>query len=77
MSSTTANATKWAGIESESLDSNNWVQVAYRNADKGHREYLVVGEVCGVRFEESYHSESDDNKRLAYSLYWETLEKFQ
>jgi hypothetical protein len=68
---------KWAGIESEELDSNNWVQVAYRNAGNGTRQYLVLGAVCGERFEESYHSDSDDNKRLAYSLYWETMEKFQ
>jgi hypothetical protein len=68
---------KWTGIESEELDSSNWVQVGYRNAVNGTREYLVLGEVCGVRFEESYHSDTDDNKRLAYSLYWETLDKFQ
>jgi hypothetical protein len=68
---------KWAGIESAELDSDNWVQVGFRNAVSGTREYLVLGAVCGVRFEESYHSDSDDNKRLAYSLYWEMLDKFQ
>jgi len=68
---------KWAGIESAELDSDNWVQVGFRNAVNGTREYLVLGALCGVRFEESYHSDSDDNKRLAYSLYWEVLDKFQ
>jgi hypothetical protein len=69
--------TKWAGIESESLDSNNWVQMAYRNSPYGYREYLVIGEVGGVRYEESFHSDSDDNKRLAYALYYEKLEELQ
>jgi hypothetical protein len=63
----------WVGIESEAIDSSNWVQVAYRNSPKGHREYLVLGESCGVRYEESYHSDSDDNKRLAYALFYEKL----
>jgi hypothetical protein len=63
----------WSGIESEALDSSNWVQVAYRNSPQGYREYLVFGEYCGERFEESFHSDADDNKRLAYSLFYEKL----
>lgn len=68
---------KWAGIESEELDSANWIQMGYRNSPLGHREYLVFGEIEGSKFEESYHSDSDDNKRLAYSYYYEQLEKIQ
>ncbi len=67
----------WSGIESEALDSSNWVQMAYRNSPHGYREYLVFGEFCGVRYEESYHSDTDDNKRLAYSFFYDQLEKLQ
>lgn len=63
----------WSGIESEALDSSNWVQVAYRNSPLGYREYLVLGEYCGEKFEESFHSDADDNKRLAYDLFYEKL----
>lgn len=74
---TIVDTAKWAVIESEALDSNNWVQVAYRNTANGYREYLVLGEACGVRYEESYHSDSDDNKRLAYDHYRERLAELE
>jgi hypothetical protein len=73
---TTNTATKWAGIESEALDSNTWIQMGYRHSASGTREYRVFGEIHGKSFSESYHSDSDDNKRLAYDYYWEQLDKF-
>jgi len=72
----TNTATKWAGIESEELDSSTWVQVAYRHSNQGVREYRVFGKIHGQSFAESYHSNCDDNKRLAYSYYWDQLDKF-
>lgn len=74
----TINSTaNWSGIESEALDSSNWVQVAYRNNPNGYREYLVFGESAGEKFEESFHSDTDDNKRLAYSMFYEQLAKLE
>lgn len=71
------NTTKWSGIESEVWDSSNWVQMGYRNNPNGYREYVVFGEYAGERFEESYHSDADDNKRLAYSYFYEQLDKLE
>lgn len=67
----------WAGIESEALDSKNWIQMAYRNSPYGYREYVVFGEIGGSPFNESYHSDADDNKRLAYSYYYQQFERLQ
>lgn len=67
----------WSAIESEELDSKNWVQVAFRFIDWNNREYRVFGEVHGEPFSEHYYSDTDDNKRLAYDLYWEQLDKIE
>jgi hypothetical protein len=67
----------WSGIESEELDSENWIQVAFRAGGGSHREYRVFGELCGIPFSEHYGSDNDDNKSLAYSYYWEQLDKIE
>lgn len=67
----------WSGIESQELDPNNWIQVAFRFMDDQHREYRVFGELNGEPFGEHYGSDNDDNKSLAYSYYWEQLDKIE
>jgi hypothetical protein len=67
----------WSAIESEELSNQNWIQVAFRNVEAGHREYRVFGEVYGEPFSEHYYSDTDDTKRLAYDYYWEKLEQLQ
>lgn len=71
----TAEAKKWACIEHEELDSNNWVQMAFRwvtisdTEDRSEfaREYRVYGEIRGAGFSESF--QTDDTKRMAYEFY--------
>ena len=65
----------WSGIEDFKLDDNNFVQVGYKNSHLGFREYVVIGMVNGAPFNEHYGSDNDDNKRLAYDLYWEKQEE--
>jgi hypothetical protein len=69
---------KWAGIESEHLNENNWVQVAFRwteNAEEQpRRQYLVMGKLKGEEFRELY--DYDESKELAYQFFWEVLDKF-
>lgn len=65
----------WSGIESEEL-GDNWIQVAFRHDQNNTRVYRVFGKLDGETFDEHYDSEYDDNKRLAYSLYWDKLEQF-
>ncbi len=67
----------WSGIESEELNSENWIQVAFRFVDWNTREYRVFGELYGEPFSEHYYSDTDDNKRLAYDYYWEQLDKLE
>jgi hypothetical protein len=62
---------QWSGIENFEIDDENLVQVGFRHSHLGHREYVVLGYVKGQWFNEHYDSSSDDNKRLAYSLYYE------
>jgi hypothetical protein len=72
----TADKTNWAGIESEELNSDNWVQVKFRwtKNTEGHqyREYVVFGKLKGKGFRELY--DYDESKELAYNHYWEVLE---
>jgi hypothetical protein len=70
---TTTKRTNWAGIESESMDSANWVQVAYRATVEGEfeRHYKVFGEIQNEGFAEDFMGE--DSKELAYDFYWEKL----
>lgn len=70
-------STSWSGIESEELNSQNWVQVAFRFNEQKTREYRVFGQVYGEDFGEYYYSEDDDNKSLAYSFYWEQLKRIE
>lgn len=67
---TTTRMMPWAGIESEELNEDNFVQVAYR-FDGETREYLVSGKVAGESFTENFYQ--DDTKRMAYDYYWEKL----
>jgi hypothetical protein len=67
----------WSGIESEELNAQNWIQVAFRFMEAGHREYRVFGELYGEPFSEHYYSTEDDTKRLAYDYYWEQLERIE
>lgn len=70
--------TRWAGIESEELNSENWIQVGFRFVDqKGHREYRVFGQLYGEDFEEQYSSDTDNTKALAYSYFVEQLKRIQ
>lgn len=68
----------WAGIESEELDSDNWVQVGFRwdtnSAGHPHREYVVFGKLKGEEFREMFQLE--ESKELAYSRFWAVLEDF-
>lgn len=63
--------TTWAGIEHAELDSNNWVQMAFRwttdYTGDDIKEYKVFGEIRGEAFSETFHF--DDTKRLAYEEY--------
>jgi hypothetical protein len=64
----------WAGIESEELNPENWIQVGFRFiGQEGEREYRVFGQLYGEDFEETYSSEYDDAKSLAYSYFGEQL----
>jgi hypothetical protein len=70
---------KWAGIESEELDQNNWVQVGFRwdknSAGHPYREYLVFGKIKGEDFREMF--QFDEAKELAYDRFWAVLEGFE
>lgn len=67
------NAKNWSGIESVSL-IDNFVEMGFKFNAKGFREYLVSWSVDQDSGQEIYDSESDDNKRLAYSLFYEKQE---
>lgn len=67
----------WSGIESEELNAQNWVQVAFRNVEAGQREYRVFGEIYGEPFGEHFYSDTDDTKRLAYDFFWEKLAEIE
>jgi hypothetical protein len=80
MTTTIRRTAPWSAIESEELDSKNWIQVAFRFEgfmEDRFREYRVFGELAGVPFSEHYYSAADDNKRLAYDFYWEQLDKLE
>jgi hypothetical protein len=62
---------KWVCIESESVDSRNWVQVAFRFSKGSQKEYWVFGEILGEKFSEDFYY--DDTKRLAYEYYTEKI----
>lgn len=63
--------TQWAGLEHAELDSNNWVQMAFRwTSDKDGnpiKDYRVFGEIRGEMFSEIFLCE--DSKTLAYEEY--------
>lgn len=66
----------WAGIEGSELDKDNFVKVDFRwvvTGEKPYREYFVGGKIRGEQFSENFGSPEEDNKRLAYDLYWEKL----
>jgi hypothetical protein len=67
------NAKNWSGIESVSL-IDNFVEMGFKFNANGFREYLVSWSVDQDSGQEIYDSESDDNKRLAYSLFYEKQE---
>ena len=67
----------WSVIECEVVNDRNWIQVAYRNSVKGFREYWILGAANGQDYEESYHSDTDDNKRLAYSYYYDKMTQLE
>jgi hypothetical protein len=70
--------TRWAGIESEELNPENWIQVGFRFiGQEGEREYRVFGQLYGEDFEETYSSEYDDAKSLAYSYFAEQLKRIE
>jgi hypothetical protein len=70
--------TRWVGIESEELNPENWIQVGFRFTDQGgHREYRVFGQLYGEDFEETYSSDTDNTKSLAYSYFGEQLKRIQ
>jgi hypothetical protein len=77
MTTAVSRVAPWSAIESEELNAQNWIQVAFRNTGAGHREYRVFGEVYGEPFSEHYYSTEDDTKRLAYDFYWEQLAKIE
>ena len=68
---TTWNTRNWAGIEHSELDSNNWVQMAFRwttdHTGESIKEYRVFGEIRGESFAETFYF--DDTKTLAYEEY--------
>lgn len=62
----------WSGIESLEFGEHHYIQMGFRFNANGYREYSVqwkLGE--GDEHKEVFDSGNDDNKRLAYSLYWE------
>jgi hypothetical protein len=70
--------TRWVGIESEELNPENWIQVGFRFTDQGgHREYRVFGQLYGEDFEETYSSDTDNTKSLAYSYFGEQLKRIE
>ncbi len=75
MTTAVSRVAPWSAIESEELNTQNWIQVAFRNAGEGHREYRVFGELYGEPFSEHFYT--DDTKRLAYDFYWEQLGKIE
>lgn len=73
---TSTDTTRWAGIESEEVNADNWIQVKFRwaTSPEGHpyREYVVFGKLKGQEFRELYNYE--ESKELAYNHYWKVLE---
>jgi len=68
----------WAGIESAEMNPENWVQVGFRFiGQEGEREYRVFGQLYGEDFQETYSSEYDDAKSLAYTYCEEQLKRIQ
>lgn len=68
----TATSTKWSGIEHEELDSNNWVQMAFKWVTidgESQRHYKVFGEIRSESFCEEFYF--DDTKTLAYDFFWD------
>ncbi len=66
----------WSGIEALEFGEYHYIQMAFRFTSNGFREYWVqwgFGE--DDQHSEIYSSEDDDNKRLAYDLYWEKSEE--
>jgi hypothetical protein len=61
---------RWAGIEHEELDSENWVQMGYRFW-QGSRIYLVFGEIRAEHFKEEFYT--DNTKTMAYDFYYEKV----
>lgn len=70
MPTETTTTTQWAGIEHEELDSNNWVQMAFKwvtRDGESQRHYKVFGEIRSESFYEEFYF--DDTKVLAYEFY--------
>ena len=66
----------WAGLELVELGEHQYIQLAFRFNPKGFREYWVQwGLSEDEEISETFTSEDDDNKRLAYELYEEKLEE--
>jgi hypothetical protein len=73
---TTVVKSNWSGLESVEFGEYQYIQLAFRFTSNGFREYWVQwGFSEEDQHSEMYYSEDDDNKRLAYSLYWEKLEE--
>jgi hypothetical protein len=69
-------SSNWSGLENLEFGEYQYIQLAFRFTSNGFREYWVqwgFGE--DEQHAEMYTSEYDDNKRLAYSLYWEKAEE--
>ena len=71
-------ARKWSGLELVEFDEDHYIQLAFRFNEKGFREYWVQWSMCEESTGSEYYlDEYEDNKRLAYGLYRENLEKLE